>query len=85
MTTHTSESAVASGRDTPIPGARSALVFLLLINLFNYVDRYVLSAVVDSIQRSYFGPNGGSGGSALLQSIQHWCQNHLGFKPELAM
>src|SRR5450759_4318223 len=27
-------------------GARSALALLLLINLFNYIDRYVLAAVV---------------------------------------
>ena len=30
----------------PLPGARSALLLLLLINLFNYLDRQLLSAVV---------------------------------------
>ncbi len=29
----------------PLPGARLALILLLLINLFNYIDRYVLAAV----------------------------------------
>lgn len=29
----------------PLPGARPALILLLLINLFNYLDRYVLAAV----------------------------------------
>ena len=33
-----------------LPGARSALVLLLLINLFNYIDRQVLATVVDFIQ-----------------------------------
>lgn len=32
------------------PGARLALVLLLLINLFNYVDRMVLAAVVGEIK-----------------------------------
>src|SRR5688572_56989 len=31
--------------DSPLPGARKALVLLLLINLMNYVDRQILSAV----------------------------------------
>ena len=29
-----------------VPGARPALASLLLVNLFSYVDRYVLAAVV---------------------------------------
>ena len=28
------------------PGARGALSLLLLINLFNYIDRYILAVVV---------------------------------------
>src|SRR5262245_47622228 len=38
------------GPDRPVPGARSALVLLLAINLFNYIDRYVLSAVLPLLQ-----------------------------------
>jgi MFS family permease len=33
-----------------LPGARTALILLLAINLFNYIDRYVLSAVVENIK-----------------------------------
>ena len=64
--------------------ARRALVLLLLINLFNYVDRQVLAAVVPSIERSFFGA-GGTAHSATLDAIQGWCRAHLGFKPELAL
>lgn len=65
--------------------ARPALVLLLLINLFNYVDRQVLAAVVPSIERSFFGGTGSARGSAALQAIQDWCRAHLGFQPELAL
>jgi MFS family permease len=64
--------------------ARPALVLLLLINLFNYVDRQVLAAVVPSIERSFFGGAGGAKSSATLDAIQNWCRTHLGFQPELA-
>lgn len=37
--------------DTPLPGARTALILLLLINLFNYIDRYVLAANITPIER----------------------------------
>ena len=39
----------------PAPGARSALLLLLGINLFNYIDRYVLAAVEPQIARAFFG------------------------------
>jgi len=67
-----------------LSGARPALALLLFINLFNYVDRQVLAAVVPSIEHSFFGA-GASGGSSTLQTIQDWCRVHLGFKPELAL
>jgi MFS transporter, Spinster family, sphingosine-1-phosphate transporter len=35
----------------PLPGARAALVLLLAINLFNYIDRQVLAAVEPEIRR----------------------------------
>jgi MFS family permease len=66
------------------PGARSALVLLLLINLFNYIDRQVLAAVVDLIKGSLFADGGASQGGA-LSALQDWCRNNLGFKPELAL
>jgi MFS family permease len=34
-----------------LPGARLALTLLLLINLFNYIDRFVLAAVVPKIKQ----------------------------------
>jgi MFS family permease len=69
---------------SPLPGARAALVLLLLINLFNYIDRQVLAAVVDFIQQSLFPKTGGAS-SPLLDNLQAWCAAHLGFKPELAL
>jgi MFS family permease len=38
----------------PAPGGRTALVLLLAINLFNYIDRYVLSAVEPEIRAHFF-------------------------------
>lgn len=37
----------------PLPGARAALLLLLGINLFNYVDRYILAAVEEPISREF--------------------------------
>ena len=39
------------------PGARSALILLLGINLFNYIDRYVLAAVEPNIRATFFAAN----------------------------
>ena len=78
------ESTPANGLSAPLPGARQALVLLLLINLFNYIDRQVLAAVVPQIKESFFGPNGTGTGETLTHLLA-WCQNHLGFKPENAL
>ncbi len=67
------------------PGARSALALLLLINLFNYIDRQVLAAVVDLVRDSVFAKQNGKPGGAALAVLQEWCRNNLGFKPELAL
>ncbi|HTY40975.1 MAG TPA: MFS transporter [Thermoanaerobaculia bacterium] len=64
-------------------GPRRALALLLFINLFNYVDRQVLAAVVPSIEKAFFGAT--TGRSAGLDALQRWCGAHLGFKPELAL
>jgi len=37
-------------------GARTALALLLGINLFNYIDRFVLAAVEPSIRAAFFAP-----------------------------
>lgn len=79
-----SESTAANGRSAPLPGARQALVLLLLINLFNYIDRQVLAAVVPQVKDSFFGPNGAGAGETLTNLLA-WCQGHLGFKPENAL
>ena len=44
-------------RDRPAPGARGALALLLAINLFNYIDRYILAAVEPEIQKQFFRPD----------------------------
>ena len=43
----------ADPRETPMPGARTALVLLLAINLFNYIDRYVLAAVLPKLKLAF--------------------------------
>ncbi len=42
--------------DFAVPGARHALLLLVLINLFNYIDRQVLAAVEPQIRRDFFPP-----------------------------
>jgi MFS family permease len=41
-----------------LPGARSALVLLLAINMFNYIDRWMLAAVLPEVEKTLF-PAGG--------------------------
>jgi MFS family permease len=43
-------------RTKPLGGARSALVLLLAINLFNYIDRQILAALEPDIRASFFAP-----------------------------
>jgi MFS family permease len=38
----------------PLPGARTALILLLSINLFNYIDRYMLAAMEPHISEEFF-------------------------------
>jgi len=38
------------------PGARTALALLLAINLFNYIDRQILSALEPQIRETFFAP-----------------------------
>lgn len=42
-----------AGPAVPLPGARQALILLVLINLMNYVDRQILSAVEETIGKEY--------------------------------
>ena len=45
--------------DKPFPGANAALAWLIVINLFNYIDRQVLSAVLPLLEMdgTLFAPN----------------------------
>ncbi len=46
-----------TGNSSSYPtGARRALALLLCINLFNYIDRYVLAAVEPEIRKAFFLP-----------------------------
>jgi MFS family permease len=68
-----------------LPGAKLALTLLLLINLFNYIDRQVLAAVVDDIEKAFFPKGNAQAVAPALLQFQEWAQAHLGFKPELAL
>jgi len=46
--------ASAPAAEQALPGARAALVLLLAINLFNYIDRQVLASVETRIEETYF-------------------------------
>jgi MFS family permease len=59
--TPTSAPAESAGRGTVV-GARHALLLLVLINLFNYIDRQVLAAVEPQIRASFFPPVPGPDG-----------------------
>src|SRR5438445_13885185 len=48
----------SDSRQSPLPGARTALLLLLCINLFNYIDRQVLAAVVPGIRQEFFSSGG---------------------------
>ncbi|MFN0012583.1 MAG: spinster family MFS transporter [Phycisphaerales bacterium] len=47
----------ATAVSTAAPGARQALALLLLLNLFNYLDRYILAAVEPLIRADFFAPD----------------------------
>jgi MFS family permease len=49
-----SKGRVAIPAAAPLPGARTALALLLMINLFNYIDRQVLAAVEPEIRKDLF-------------------------------
>jgi len=44
----------ASGPTRALPGARPALLLLLAINLFNYIDRQILAEVEPDIRKTFF-------------------------------
>jgi predicted MFS family arabinose efflux permease len=48
---------MAANESSPKAGAYTALALLLGINLLNYIDRQVLSAVEPEIRQTFFAPN----------------------------
>ncbi len=65
------------------PGATQALLLLLAINIFNYVDRQILSAVVPNIRSEFFGPDKQPG--PVVHTLLSWLESILGSNPENAM
>src|SRR5437763_2800174 len=52
-----SPTGVESGMKKSISGANGALLLLLGINLFNYIDRQILAALEPDIRASFFAPD----------------------------
>src|SRR5438128_4075659 len=72
--------------DAPLPGARSALLLLLAINLLNYMDRQVLAAVVPDLRKAFFDPQTGTEvQNSSVAAFLYWFQHAFGFKPENAL
>ncbi len=67
----------------PAPGARMALILLLGINLFNYIDRQVLAAVVPAIRDEFFG--NGSAPGPVVEFFLGLLGKFLGSNPENAL
>ena len=64
-------------------GPRAALTLLLLINLFNYMDRYVLAAVLPEVQNTFFSSPERTGALVLLLVAKF--EHAFGFTPRLAL
>lgn len=71
----------SSGTPLARRGAYAALFLLLAINLFNYLDRQVLSAVVPQLKATYLTGESAHSVAPLLE----WFQRVLGFRPENAL
>jgi MFS family permease len=68
---------------TRFPGAMPALLLLLSINIFNYVDRQILSAVVPMLRTEFFGPDKDPG--PFVKWLLSGLEGVLGSNPENAM
>jgi hypothetical protein len=62
--------------------AGTALALLLLINLFNYIDRYLLAAVMPQIEKAFFSSPERTE-SIVLQFVTKF-DRLFGFTPRLA-
>jgi MFS family permease len=74
--------AETAGRTAPLAGARAALVLLVAINLFNYLDRQVLAAVISKVRSDQ---PGGLPSGPIANGILDWLQDHVGFRAENAL
>lgn len=64
-------------------GPRATLALLLFINLFNYVDRYVLAAVLPAVQNTFFSSPERTG--TLVLNLVAKFEHAFGFTPRLAL
>lgn len=65
----------------PLPGARSTLILLLVVGLFDYIDRYVLAAVVPLIRAEFFS-SGHPQHSGFVQGLVDFIGRFLGHNAE---
>jgi MFS family permease len=68
----------AVGPQQALPGARAALILLLAINLFNYIDRQVLAAVIPRIREDPYAAPGAQAAPGQEQSLAVKFVNWLG-------
>jgi MFS transporter, Spinster family, sphingosine-1-phosphate transporter len=54
-----------AGRAAPLPGAHWALLLLLCMNMFNYIDRYVLAAVEPQVSKSLLSDDDQNAGAKM--------------------
>lgn len=75
--THTKNQKAAP--DAPLPGARSALILLLVVGLFDYIDRYVLASVIPHIRAEFLANNQHHAG--FVQTLLDGLGSFLGHDP----
>ncbi len=68
------------GPDAPLPGARRTLILLLVVGLFDYIDRYVLAAIVPLIRTEFFSDQNQH--SPFIQTVLDVLSSFLGGNPE---
>src|SRR5438105_7358240 len=75
---HSPAAGTPASRQNPLPGARLALITLLLINLFNYIDRQVLASVVEPIEVEFFPQQSGVADKGAHGEGKDWVEAKLG-------
>jgi MFS family permease len=69
------------GRSAAMPGAWLALLLLLSINLFNYIDRQVLAANLTAIEEQLLPPGGADNGERLGNLAMAFMLSYMVFAP----